>query len=213
MARTTARGTRKPFDRHWPIGVMAGCVALILVHGTMLLSAAPASVAAARFDSLFDQRGEPYHDQPGEHRYKLVVFGYTRCADICPASPIRVREILDALGNESTFIKPLFVTLDPQRDTFPVLSQSVAALDARILGIRGSPEAVDALAKSYGITPAPQSGTVRSGIDHSPMIYLPGRDDEILAVYSPAGRVPAIVADLLRQIGRARARAGGGAPA
>lgn len=212
MASARARTAQHASHRRWLVGAVVTCAALVVGYAAMLVTAAPAP-HARRFDALVDAHGARFASQARAHDYKLVVFGYTSCADVCPASLSKVRGVLNELGPADAMLVPLFVTLDPARDTLPVLSQYVTAFDPRIVGLTGSPGAVQALARSYGILPATATRAPDAMIGHSAMIYLLGRDNRVLGIYGPSGTAPAIAADVQRQIALSERVRGGGATA
>jgi protein SCO1/2 len=95
-----------------------------------------------------------------DYRGKVVVlyFGYTHCPDICPATLANLADALGQLGRNAADIRVLFVTVDPNRDSLPVLRDYAAAFAPQIAGMRGSDDELVALARryrvTYGVTPA-----------------------------------------------------------
>jgi protein SCO1/2 len=86
-----------------------------------------------------------------EGKWLLVFFGYTFCPDVCPIAMTLVSEALDALGDDASLLQPIFISVDPARDTPETLGAFVAAFDPRIVGLTGSVEQIDAVAKAYGV--------------------------------------------------------------
>ena len=88
----------------------------------------------------------------------LLYFGYTFCPDICPLTLANVDLVLNALGDKARDVRVLFVTVDPNRDTLPVLKDYTAAFGPEVIGLRGDPDQLAALAKryrvSYSVAPA-----------------------------------------------------------
>ncbi|MBU6298588.1 MAG: SCO family protein [Alphaproteobacteria bacterium] len=91
-------------------------------------------------------------------RIVLLYFGYTNCPDICPTTLANLSDMLQKLGPEANKVRVLFVTVDPNRDTLPVLKKYVAAFAPQMDGLRGTPNAIAALARryrvAYSVTPA-----------------------------------------------------------
>lgn len=103
----------------------------------------------------------------------MLYFGYTACPDECPTALNAVATALADLGPLAAKIQPIFVTLDPNRDTPQILSDYVKAFDPRILGLYGSAEEIAAAAKTFHVYYAARPlGNSEYAIDHSPYIYL-----------------------------------------
>lgn len=137
--------------------------------------------------TLVAHTGETVRDTDFQGKYLLVFFGYTFCPDVCPTSLQEMALTLDALGNEAVMVQPLFITIDPQRDTPEVLAQYVAAFDPRIIGLTGTAEQIAAVAKAYRAYYArsdPTSGGDTYLMDHSAFIYLMGPDGRFLKAMS-----------------------------
>ena len=88
-------------------------------------------------------------DFPG--KILLVYFGYTHCADQCPTSVSTMAEALDEMGPAARHVVPLFITVDPERDTGPVLKDYTASFDERLIGLTGTPEEIKAAADAVGV--------------------------------------------------------------
>jgi protein SCO1/2 len=111
--------------------------------------------------------------------YMLVFFGYTYCPDVCPTELQVMTAALDQLGPEASRIQPVFVSIDPARDTPEVLKAYVANFGPRLMGLTGTAEEVAAIAKAYRVYYA-KAGNSTSAMDylmdHSSIIYLMGPD-------------------------------------
>ncbi|HEY5237384.1 MAG TPA: SCO family protein [Rhizomicrobium sp.] len=84
-------------------------------------------------------------------RVVLLYFGYTHCPDVCPATLANLTDALHALGARAKDVSVLFVTVDPNRDTLPVLKAYTNAFAPQIDGLRGSPDSLAALARRYRV--------------------------------------------------------------
>ncbi len=84
-------------------------------------------------------------------RFQLIAFGFISCPDVCPTTLLHMTQVLTALGNRAQHVQPLFVTVDPQRDTPEVLAEYTKAFDSRILGLTGSPELIRRAADSFKV--------------------------------------------------------------
>jgi len=99
----------------------------------------------------------------------LVYFGYTHCSDQCPTSVSTMVEALDEMGPAARHVQPIFITVDPERDTGPILKEYTASFDKRLLGLTGSPDEIKAAAAAVGVQyeKVELNGTGDYSIDHS----------------------------------------------
>jgi protein SCO1/2 len=137
--------------------------------------------------TLIDQHGKTVTDQDFRGRYMLVFFGFTHCPDICPAELQVMSQSLEALGPEAADVVPIFITLDPERDTPAVMAAYVKNFGARFVGLTGSPDSVAAAAKAYRIAYAKfqeDAGSSDYSIDHSALVYLMGKDGEYVTHFA-----------------------------
>ncbi len=104
----------------------------------------------------------------------MLYFGYTFCPDICPTTLANVAEILNQLGPEAEHVRVLFVTVDPDRDTAPVLAAYVKNFAPQIEGLRGTPDQLEALARRYRIaySVTPETKDHPYEVTHSSAIYV-----------------------------------------
>jgi protein SCO1/2 len=129
--------------------------------------------------SLIDQDGRRVTEKDFLGKYMLVFFGYTYCPDICPTELQVMSAALDQMGPEAGRIQPIFVSIDPARDTPEVLKAYVANFGPLLIGLTGSPEEVAAIAKAYRAYYAKAgNGSTATDylMDHSSIIYLMGPD-------------------------------------
>lgn len=115
-----------------------------------------------------DLAGSPY----------LVFFGFTHCPDVCPTTLAQITALLERLGSEAV-LTPLFITVDPERDTQEVMADYVGYFDERILGLRGTPEqteqAVESFAAYYEKVPLDGGGYT---MDHTASVLMMDRQGE-----------------------------------
>ena len=135
------------------------------------------------------------------YRGKVVVlyFGYTHCPDVCPLTLVHLHTVLQKLGKDAGEVRVLFVTVDPARDTIPVLHQYVTAFDPRIVGLTGGQDAIGTLAKRYRAyfqreTPKASSGDYE--VTHSSAIYIFDREGRARLLATPGASNDAISHDL-----------------
>jgi cytochrome oxidase Cu insertion factor (SCO1/SenC/PrrC family) len=136
--------------------------------------------------TLTDQTGRQRSDREFRGKLMVVYFGYTLCPDVCPADLMAITQALDALGPAAEGVQPVFITVDPERDT-RVLADYVAAFHRSLVGLTGSPEEIRKVANSYKVfyakVPDERSGAY--SIDHAGVIYLMGRSGEYLGFMPP----------------------------
>jgi protein SCO1/2 len=107
--------------------------------------------------------------------YSLVYFGFTHCPDICPTSLLTIANSLNAMGVKGEDVVPVFISVDPERDTTDKLKLYVASFHPRMVGLTGSPAQVKKAADAYKVyfskVETPDSA-LEYQIDHSGFIYL-----------------------------------------
>lgn len=129
--------------------------------------------------TLTDHTGREVTEKTFLGKYMLVFFGFTFCPDICPTELQVITAALDQMGPAGEVIQPVFITIDPARDTPEVLKAYVSNFGPRLLGLTGTPEQIAAAAKAYRVyyAKAANSGADENYVmDHSTIIYLMGPD-------------------------------------
>lgn len=127
---------------------------------------------------LIDQDGKPRTDRDFAGRYRIVYFGYTFCPDVCPTDVQTIGAGLRAFEAQdparAAKVVPIFVTVDPTRDTPAVLKAFVSAFHPRMVGLTGTPQAIAAAAKAYGIYVEADKPNAEGGylVAHSRFAYL-----------------------------------------
>lgn len=148
-------------------------------------AAAPGAATIGGPFTLTAQDGRTVTDRSFRGEWTLVFFGFTHCPDICPTAVTDIAAALDQLGLLAKKVQPLFITVDPERDTPSVLADYFNALDKRFLGLTGTPEQIAAVAKAYRAyykkTPQGDDYTV----DHTAIIYVMGPDGRFVAHFTP----------------------------
>lgn len=150
-------------------------------------------LAGARIGGAFaltGTDGRTVRDGDFAGKYRIVYFGYTYCPDVCPTDMQRIARLMRALDRQypavAAKIVPIFITVDPERDTPAVVKAFVSSFDPRIVGLTGSPAAIAAAARSYAISyrrqpPGPGGGYL---VDHAAVTYLMGPQGEPLSFLS-----------------------------
>lgn len=141
--------------------------------------------------TLVDHTGRTVTDKDFQSSFLLVSFGYTHCPDVCPLTLVQVSATLKALGKDARYVRPLFITVDPERDTPEVLASYVRVFHPAIIGLTGTPEQIRAVTKAYKAhyakAPLKIAGKVSDpsgySLDHSAFIYLMGPNGNFLEVF------------------------------
>ncbi len=125
-------------------------VAQVQGQGSLPASLPTPPVVAPSF-SLVGQQGQAVTDEDFRGSFMLVYFGYTFCPDVCPLGLQRMSQAIAALGADGARIVPVFITLDPERDTSEVLAAYTSHFHPRLIGLTGTLEQIDAARKTYGV--------------------------------------------------------------
>lgn len=151
--------------------------------------------------TLRDANGRPRKLE--EFRGKVVVlyFGFTFCPDVCPTDLAQIAKALRSLGPRAKEVQPLFVTLDPQRDTPRLLRRYVRSFHPSIVALTGTEEEVRRVARSFKVyferVPDGRGGYT---IAHAAFTFVIGRDNryrEFVPPGTPAGRIAAVIEEAL----------------
>ncbi|MBR0708677.1 SCO family protein [Bradyrhizobium liaoningense] len=137
---------------------------------------------------LIDQTGKPRSDRDFRGRLMLVYFGFTYCPDVCPTDLMAIGQALEQLGPDADAVQPVFITLDPERDTAEHLAEYVPLFHPRLLGLTGSLAAIGTAAEAYKVyfakIPIGKEGGDYT-VDHTSFIYLMDRDGKYLGFFPP----------------------------
>ena len=99
--------------------------------------------------TLVDEDGQTVTDKEVIDQPALIYFGYTYCPDVCPLDAARNAEAVALLEEQGTIVKPVFITIDPERDTPEVVKEYTDYMHERMLGLTGSAEQVKVASKAY----------------------------------------------------------------
>jgi len=181
---------KRPDLRSLILGLAAIAAAAFVLNyfGTWKLSPpdSETTVAIGGPFSLTDQDGKKRSDAEFRGKIMLVYFGYTDCPDVCPLTLQNMGAALNSLGDKGQSIVPIFITVDPERDTVAKMKEYAARFSPRLVALTGAPDDVAAAAKAYRVYYAKheESGGGYS-IDHTSLIYLMDRDGRYLTHFSP----------------------------
>ena len=154
---------------------------------------------------LQDPNGRSVTSEDFRGRFQLIAFGYTYCPDICPTTLVEMAAILKQLGERAARLQPIFITVDPERDSGPVLKTYTEFFDPRILGLTGSPALIRRTADNFRVRYAKvrEAGkdAANYAVDHSAGMYLLGPDGQFIRKFAFATPVDEISARLDEIIG------------
>lgn len=152
---------------------------------------------------LTDSLGRAVTNEDFKGRFQLIAFGYTFCPDVCPTTLVEMADILKKLGDRADRLQPIFITVDPERDTGAVLKTYTDFFDPRIVGLTGSPALVKRAADNFKVRYAkvrePGAPPDRYSVDHSAGMVLLGPDGTFIKKFAYATPT----ADMADQIGAA----------
>ena len=192
-------------------GARRRMIALPALIVGMLLSTAFARAnedpLAKRFGGPFEltaASGERISDVSLRGRLLLISFGYTNCPDICPTTLALMTEALESLGASGDAIQPIFISVDPQRDTPEKLAAYARSFHPRLLMLTGTETEIASVAKVYRVHrhkflfPGQSATDVNYGVDHGSLMYLMGADGRFLTLI-PHGATAERIAEVLRR--------------
>jgi len=150
---------------------------------------------------LTDQNGATYTDRNLRGHWSLLYFGYTHCPDVCPITLTLIADTLDKLGAKASRITPVFITVDPARDTPKVMKQYVASFGKAFVGLSGSDAQIAQVLKEYRVyakkRPLPNGDY---GMDHSGVIYLMDPEGKFAGTYEEVSGPDKIADDLRKRL-------------
>ena len=183
------------------LGALLGAYALLLNSGPGDRVETSGKALVGGPFTLINSAGKTVTDQDFRGRYMLIFFGFTHCPDICPAELQVMAAALDQLGDKAKKVVPIFITLDPERDTPEAVGAYVKNFSSNIVGLTGSMEAISATAKAYRVSFSKfqdKSAGDNYTIDHSALAYLMGTDGEYIT-HIPYGTSVAQMVDILNR--------------
>lgn len=154
--------------------------------------------------TLVNQDGKTVSDRDFAGRYRLIYFGYTYCPDVCPTDLRKLMQGYELLEKQdpalAAKLQPIFVSVDPARDTPQVLKTYVAAFDPHLIGLTGTEAQIADVAKRYGIfyQKVGKPGAKDYLVSHSTQAYLFGPKGEPIALIPQDETPDKIAAELKR---------------
>jgi protein SCO1 len=191
--------------------VLVGAIALLLLGGIALSRLLPEptlqtarSIQTGAIGGPFALTAADGHtvtDQTYRRKWMLIYFGYTSCPDACPTALNNIGVALDRLGGNAAAFQPLFITVDPKRDTREELSQYMKSFDPRIVALTGSSGQIAAVEKEFHVYVKAHDEKGGDGfIDHSSLIYLINPQGKFVVDMLAGDLSGDAIADRLRQL-------------
>jgi protein SCO1/2 len=193
-------------DRKGLWAAIMGVAALLLLTGGylwLLGGPAPQPAPIGGPFQLTADSGQTVTDRSYAGRYLLVYFGYSACRDVCPATLSAVGDAMDALGAKAGRVQPLFITVDPHRDTPAVLARYVAHFTPLLVGLTGTPRQLRQVQQEYHVTSIAHTGDSAGmdyTVDHSSVLYLIGPDGRFVAPIPADATGAAMAAAILKHV-------------
>jgi protein SCO1/2 len=172
------------------------------VAGSGVIQVAKGTALGGPFD-LVDQNGRAVTQADFAGQFMLIYFGFTHCPDVCPTELQTMANALDMLGPDAQRVAPIFITVDPERDTPDQLKGYVAAFHLRMIGLTGSPEQITAAAKAYKVYYSKAQIPSDSGdyqVDHTSLVYLMGPDGGLRSLFRSGISDKAMAAEIRNQL-------------
>ncbi len=202
-----SKNTTRPL-RPVRVAIWAGAATVLLVAGSALILRAymlPPAIQATsvgeadiRSDfSLVDHTGRAVTEADFAGRWQLVFFGFTHCPDICPTTLAYMASVLNLLGSKVEQVAPLFITVDPVRDTVPVMAEYVSAFHPRLIGLTGTEAQVADATESFRTWyERVEEETAPDGymMAHAGHVYLMRPDGRFETVFQERDQPPEAVA-------------------
>jgi len=190
------------------IGAMAAVIVLAGLAGAAVLlrpgggASGGGGVQIGGPFALLNGAGKTVTDRDFHGRFMLVYFGYTHCPDVCPTTLSDMATAVEKLPTASRArVVPVFITVDPARDTPAIIGDYAQAFGSEMVGLTGSDAAVAAVEAEYHVYAAKHPLAHGDyGMDHSSIMYLMGPDGGFLGVIGD-GTKPAEIAERLVAFG------------
>ena len=155
--------------------------------------------------TMVSHKGDTVTDKSFLGKPMLLFFGFTFCPDVCPTELQVMAAALDELGEAGKDIQPVFVSIDPERDTPDVMAAYVGNFGERFAGLTGTPQQVAEMAKAYRVFYQKQDNKADPAnylMDHSSIIYLMGADGKFLKHFTYSTDAKALAQGLRQALSR-----------
>lgn len=154
--------------------------------------------------TLTNQNGKVVKDTDFKGKLMLVFFGFTYCPDVCPTDLMVMSKAMKELGDDAKQVAPIFISIDPERDTPAQLKTYLSNFDSRITGLTGSQEQIDQVIGEYRVyankVHSPDSTDYT--MDHSAFLYLMGKDGVFITHFRHNPKVEEVVTEIRGALGK-----------
>lgn len=166
-------------------GPLVGLILFVAaILGVVVVRAQPVASAHRSFSLISSATGSEVTEQSFPGKWLVIFFGYTSCPDVCPTTLSNIAQTMSELGSAAGQVQPLFITVDPARDTTKVLADYAAAFDARIVGLTGSPAEIASVAQEFGARYFTRDlGGGDYSVDHTATVYVVGPDGTLATTF------------------------------
>jgi protein SCO1 len=179
--------------------LVVGLLLMLWALGGLRNVTAPAAIGGPF--QLTDQSGQTVTEKSLQGRPTLIFFGFTHCPDVCPTSLFEISEVLHAMGGDANRVNAYFVSVDPERDTAPVMKDYLSSFDPHLKGLTGDPEVIAKVLSEYRVYS--RKVPLKDGdytMDHTALIYLMDRDGHFVSPFNLKRPPEAAAADLKRYL-------------
>ena len=205
---TASNRTRGLIVLVFALAFSGACILVGVIFGRMLRAdLTPSGIATIGGPfTLVATSGQNVSDRSYRGKWVLIYFGYTYCPDACPTALNNISVALEKLGSEARNLQPLFVTVDPQRDTRAAMADYLKAFDSRIIGLTGTQDQIDRTVKEFRVYASREKsddGGDSYLVSHTSYIYLMDPQGEFVNVIQGGATGEEIAAWLRKEMGRA----------
>ena len=190
------------------LGVAVTC-ALVTSQPRTRAGAAAVTIGGPFMLSTSD--GKTVTDRTYRGKWLLVYFGYTSCPNSCPTMLLDIAAALKQLGPDAGRVQPLFITIDPQRDTAAVMQQYTQSFDPRIVGLSGTAQQIATVAQEYGayyVRRASGAGATDYVMDHSTYLYVMDPEGKFVRAFQGDDASAEAISGALRELMKSRPHEG-----
>ena len=182
-------------------GLVLCFTVLLIVTGRGPESFASTSAVIGGPFKLTDQNGKEITERDLKGHPSLVFFGFTHCPEVCPTTLFDISEVLNKLGPDAAKVNAVFITVDPERDTPPVLKDYLASFNPRVVGVGGDAQELAKVAKEYRVyykkVPTKDGDYT---MDHTAIVYLMDKNGQFVAPFSLKRRPEDAAAELRKYL-------------
>ncbi len=151
--------------------------------------------------SLQDTQGNTFRLSDYKGQLVLIFFGYTNCPDECPATCAILEQVWSGLGTKTSQVKFVFITVDPDRDTAPVLRTFLAKFNSQFIGLTGSVSELQPVWTDFGVYVTKSGSGADYSVSHSLNLYLVDKQGDVYLIYPYPTTTDELLKDLSHLLG------------